>query len=115
MSAALAALPWTLTADGVTVTVRATPRGGRDAIDGIVALGDGRRALKARVSVAAEDGKANTALAKLLAKAAGIAPSRVELLSGATGRTKSFRLSGDAQEIAARLADLTGGSEAAPA
>lgn len=114
MSAGLAALPWTLTADGVTVTVRATPRGGRDAIDGIVALGDGRRALKARVSVAAEDGKANTALAKLLAKAAGIAPSRVELLSGATGRTKSFRLNGDTQEIAARLAGLTGGSEAAP-
>ncbi|MDQ0346411.1 DUF167 family protein [Ancylobacter vacuolatus] len=109
------ALPWSETADGVTVTVRATPRGGRDAIDGIVALSDGRRALKARVSVAAEDGKANAALAKLLAKAAGIAPSRVELLSGATGRTKSFRLSGNAQEIAARLSGLKGGKDDEPA
>lgn len=103
------ALPWTLSANGVVVTVRATPRGGRDAIDGIVALGDGRSALKARVSVAAEDGKANAALAKLLAKAVGIAPSRVELVAGASGRTKSFRLSGDAAEIAARLAVLGGG------
>ena len=106
MSAPLPALPWTLTAEGVTVTVRATPRGGRDAIDGIVDLGDGRRALKARVSVAAEDGKANAALAKLLAKTTGIAPSRVELMTGATGRTKSFRLTGDPHEIAARLARL---------
>lgn len=111
MSATLPALPWTLTADGVTVTVRATPRGGRDAIDGIVELGDGRRALKARVSVAAEDGKANAALAKLLAKAAGLAPSRVELLAGATGRTKSFWLAGDAHEIAARLARLAEASD----
>lgn len=106
------ALPWSETADGVTVTVRATPRGGRDAIDGIVALADGRRALKARVSVAAEDGKANAAVAKLLAKAAGIAPSRVELVSGATGRTKSFRLRGNALDIIARLAGLHGGDDA---
>lgn len=98
--------PWTVTADAVVVTVRATPRGGRDAIDGLVELGDGRSALKARVSVAAEDGKANAALAKLLAKASGIAPSRVELVSGATGRTKSFRLNGDAADIAARLQAL---------
>ncbi|TSJ63788.1 hypothetical protein FO470_00305 [Starkeya sp. 3C] len=98
--------PWTVTADAVVVTVRATPRGGRDAIDGLVELGDGRSALKARVSVAAEDGKANAALAKLLAKAGGIAPSRVELVSGATGRTKSFRLNGDAADIAARLQAL---------
>ena len=98
--------PWTVSADAVVVTVRATPRGGRDAIDGLVELGDGRSALKARVSVAAEDGKANAALAKLLAKASGIAPSRVELVSGATGRTKSFRLNGDAADIAARLQAL---------
>ncbi|MCK0206431.1 DUF167 family protein [Starkeya koreensis] len=105
-----AAPAWSLGPDHVLVTVRATPRGGRDAIDGLVVLGDGRPALKARVSAIAEDGKANEALARLLAKAAGIAPSRVELISGATGRTKSFRLAGDPQDIAARLAALTGAS-----
>ncbi|MDQ0511429.1 DUF167 family protein [Ancylobacter amanitiformis] len=99
---------WVAVADGLVVTVRATPRGGRDAIDGLVELGDGRRAVKARVSVAAEDGKANAALARLLAKAGGIAPSRVELLSGATSRTKSFKLTGDAAEVAARLGALVG-------
>lgn len=109
----LPSVPWSLGADAVLVTVRATPRGGRDAIDGLIALGDGRPALKARVSVAAEDGKANDALARLLAKAAGIAPSRVELVSGATGRTKCFRLAGDPHDIAARLEALIGnGSQA---
>ena len=108
MSAGSGAGAWTRAADGLIVTVRATPRGGRDAIDGLVALGDGRQAVKARVSVAAEDGKANAALARLLAKAGGVAPSRVELLSGATGRTKSFKLNGDAAELAARLTAAIG-------
>lgn len=94
---------WFHSGDTVTVTVRATPRGGRDAIDGLVELSDGRLALKARVSVAAEDGKANAALVRLLAKAAGIASSNVELASGATGRLKTFRLTGDAALILARL------------
>lgn len=97
-----------MASDGLLVTVRATPRGGRDAIDGLVELADGRRALKARVSVAAEDGKANAALARLLAKAAGIAPSSVELTSGATARLKIFRLAGDPDELAARLQALVG-------
>ncbi|MGA0563985.1 DUF167 family protein [Ancylobacter sp. VNQ12] len=108
MSASEGVSAWTLTPDGLVVTVRATPRGGRDAIDGIVELGDGRQAVKVRVSVAAEDGKANTALARLLAKAGGVAPSRVELLSGATGRTKSFKLSGNAAELAERLRTVIG-------
>lgn len=99
---------WTAVEDGLIVTVRATPRGGRDAIDGLVALGDGRQAVKVRVSVAAEDGKANAALARLLAKAGGIAPSRVALLSGASARTKNFKLTGDAGELAGRLAALIG-------
>lgn len=97
---------WTLAPDGLVITVRATPRGGRDAIDGVVALADGRQAIKARVSVAAEDGKANAALARLIAKAAGVAPSNVELLSGATARLKTFRVKGDPEELAARFAAL---------
>ncbi|WGD28941.1 DUF167 family protein [Ancylobacter sp. WKF20] len=99
---------WSVAADGLLVTVRATPRGGRDAIDGLVDLADGRRALKARVSVAAEDGKANAALARLLAKGAGIAPSSVELVSGATARLKTFRLKGDPATLTARLQALVG-------
>ncbi|MBS9475929.1 DUF167 family protein [Ancylobacter radicis] len=100
---------WTPAADGLTVTVRATPRGGRDAIDGLVDLADGRRALKLRVSVAPEDGKANAAIARLLAKAAGVAPSSVELVSGATARLKTFRLKGEPAALAARFEAMVGG------
>lgn len=95
--------PWTAGPDGVSVSVRATPRGGRDAIDGLATLSDGRTVLKARVATAAEDGKANAALARLIAEAAGIPVSKVTLASGATARLKTFRLAGDPAAIVARL------------
>ncbi len=100
---------WSLADDGVVLTVRATPRGGRDAIEGLVSLADGRLALKARVCVAPEDGKANAALAKLLAKACGVPASSVELLAGASARLKTFKLTGEPLVIAARLAGLASG------
>lgn len=89
------ALPWTPVADGLLVEVRLTPRGGRDALEGIESLSDGRAVLKARVRAAPEDGKANAALLKLVAEAAGLAASRAAIVSGATARLKRIRLSGE--------------------
>ena len=97
---------WTRIEGGVSVCVRVTPRGGRDAVEGIVELADGRRALKVRVSVAPEDGKANAALVRLLAKTLGVPAAKVELVSGAAARLKIFRIAGDAEALAARLAAL---------
>lgn len=48
--------------------------------------------LLAKVRARPEDGKANAAVRTLLATALGIAPSRLELLRGATAREKMFRL-----------------------
>ena len=50
--------------DGVVVTVRLTPKGGRDAIDGIETLADGRAVLKVRVRAAPSEGEANAALCR---------------------------------------------------
>ena len=59
--------PWTVAAGGLAVVVRLTPRGGRDAIDGIEQRADGQCVLKARVRAAASEGEANAALVALLA------------------------------------------------
>ncbi|MFG1229270.1 DUF167 family protein [Xanthobacter wiegelii] len=94
--------------DGVEVTVRATPRGGRDAVDGVAALSDGREVLKVRVRVAPEDGAATAAVAKVVAAAAGVALSQVRLTSGATARVKTFRIAGDGPSLATKLAAAAG-------
>ncbi len=94
---------WSETADGLEVRVRVTPKGGRDALDGPSLLSDGREVLKVRVRVAPEDGAANAAVGRLLANAAGIAPSQVTLASGATARVKTFRLKGNAAALRTAL------------
>ena len=48
----MTARPWLRTGDGVSVAVRLTPKGGRDAIDGIETLSDGRAVLNVRVRAA---------------------------------------------------------------
>lgn len=48
--------------------------------------------LRIRVAEVAEDGKANRAVLKLLARALDVAPSRLTLLRGQTGRDKLVRL-----------------------
>ncbi len=58
--------PWTVVAGGLVVVVRLTPKGGRDAIDRIELLADGKCVLKARVRAAASDGEANEALIRLM-------------------------------------------------
>ena len=96
--------PWRAGAEGLVLHVRLTPKGGRDALDGVEVLGDGRPVLKARVRAVPEDGKANDALVKLIAKAAGVANSAVVVTSGHTSRVKTLAISGDAEKTAAALA-----------
>jgi len=95
--------PWAIAPGGITLTVRLTPKGGRDSIDGTDQMADGRSVLKARVRAAASDGEANAALIQLMAKTMGVAPRSVELTAGATSRTKRLRIAGAGTELAAML------------
>jgi len=95
--------PWSAVAGGVALAVRLTPKGGRDAIDGIETLADGRSVLKARVKAAPSEGEANDALIRLVAKTAGVPPRDVALTAGATARIKQLAISGDGPTLIAAL------------
>ena len=90
-------------AGGVALSVRLTPKGGRDSIDGIELLADGRSVLKVRVRAAPSEGEANAALVRLLAKAIGVPPRDVALVAGATGRIKRLAIAGDGPTLIAAL------------
>jgi uncharacterized protein (TIGR00251 family) len=99
--------PWRAVSDGVQLAVRVTPRGGRDAIDGIETLSDDRSVLKLRVRAVAEGGEANRAVIELLAKSLGVSKSAIRLRSGATSRLKQVVISGDPAALDGALAKLT--------
>ena len=81
------------------VTVRLTPRGGRDHIDGW----DGD-VLRVRVAAPPAEGRANEAMLRLVAKALRVPVSRVSLVSGSQSRLKLLAIEGlDADDIRARL------------
>lgn len=103
--------PWTATASGLSITIRLTPKGGRDAIDGIETLSDGRTVLKARVRAAPTGGEANAALMSLLAKTLDVPRRTVTLAAGETARIKRIAIQGDGAALAARLERLVGISE----
>jgi uncharacterized protein len=100
--------PWAVSADGVVVTVRLTAKGGRDAIEGIAYLADGRTALKVRVRAAPSNGEANKALTRLMARTLEMAPGNVELVGGSTSRVKRLLIRGDAHAAAAVLERIGG-------
>jgi uncharacterized protein len=101
-------LPWQARPDGLALRLRVTPRGGRDALEGVETLSDGRRVLKVRVRAVPEDGAANAGVRRLLAAALQVPASAVRLEAGAASRLKTFVVAGDARTLSGRLALLTG-------
>src|SRR5262249_19172753 len=95
--------PWRIEAGGLLLVIRLTPRGGRDAVDGVAQLSDGRSVLKGRVRAAASEGEANAALIKLIAKTLGGAAGDRSLAAGASARLKRLRISGAGATLAATL------------
>ncbi len=91
----MTAVPWQRTATGLRLTVRLTPRGGRDALGGVRLDQSGRAQLLARVSPPPVEGAANAALVKLVAKALSVPKSAVAITSGETARIKTLEIAGD--------------------
>ena len=79
--------------------MRVTPRAGRDEVAG---WRDG--VLQVRLHAPPVEGKANEALRRCLADLLGVAPSRVEIVTGTTARNKRVRVEGvSAEELKSRL------------
>ncbi len=80
--------------DGSSLYVKAHAGARRDAVGG---CHDGM--LRVETTTAPEKGKANKAIAKLLAKRLGVAASAVVLLSGETNSRKRFGVRGVTPEV----------------
>src|SRR5258707_12204039 len=98
--------PWRYSTQGISVALRVTPRGGRDDIDGLETLADGRIVVKVRVRAIAEGGEANRAVTELLAKALGVPKATVRILTGTTSPLKETAVDGDPPRRAAALRSL---------
>jgi uncharacterized protein (TIGR00251 family) len=99
--------PWRYSTQGISVALRVTPRGGRDDIDGLERLADGRTVVKVRVRAVADGGEANRAVTELVAKALGVPKAKVRILSGATSRLKQIAVAGDPAKLGEILRKLT--------
>jgi uncharacterized protein (TIGR00251 family) len=87
---------------GVTLEVRVTPRSKRNTVE-LMSPGQ----LRVRVTVAPEDGKANAAVLKLLAKTLGIPKSRISIIQGQTNRDKVIAIQGiTSSQLEVMLKDL---------
>jgi uncharacterized protein (TIGR00251 family) len=99
--------PWRYSTQGISVALRVTPRGGRDDIDGVETLANGRAVVKVRVRAVADGGEANRAVTELLAKALGVPKAKVRILSGTTSRLKQIAIEGDPAKLGETLRKLT--------
>lgn len=97
------------TAEGLLLPVRVQPRASRDRI-----VGEHGGALKVAVTAPPEGGRANEAVARVIAEVLGLARSRVTLASGPTSRAKTFLVTGlPPGEVVSRLSAASPGTSIA--
>jgi len=95
--------PFTIAPGGLRLAVKLTPKASRNRVEGPAPEADGGTVLKVSVTAVPEDGKANAALVKLLAKEWKLAKSSLEIVGGATDRRKTLLITGGAEELKRRL------------
>ena len=111
MAVPFEAVPFETVADGVRLALRVTPKASRNAIAGLTdtasATGSkGGTALKVMVTAVPENGKANEAVIKLLAKAWKLPKTSLTVVAGATDRNKIVHVAGDPADLVRRLTAL---------
>ena len=89
--------------DGVRARIRLTPGASANRIKDVAADQNGVAWLTATVTAPPEDGRANKALIRMLAKEWRVAKSGIEIVSGLTDRRKTVKIPGDATAVLASL------------
>ena len=95
--------PWRATLDGVAISCRLTPKGGRDGIDGVATLSDGARVLIARVRAPPRTARPTPRFARLIATRLGVPTRACGCSPAPKSRVKQIGVSGDPTELLARL------------
>jgi uncharacterized protein (TIGR00251 family) len=94
----------------VVVDVHVQPGSGRTAV-----VGRHGAALKLRVAAPPTEGRANEAAGELLARTLGVKPAAVSLVSGASSRSKRYKVEGvDGDETATALRRAIDEANSAP-
>lgn len=89
---------------GVDLEVHVQPGASKDSIGGLHG-----GSLRVRVRAAAQEGEANAAVCRLVARAFAVRSADVVLRSGRRGRRKKLRISGDPAALLERAALLAQG------
>lgn len=79
-------------ANAQIIAVRLTPKASADRVGNTRKLPNGDEQLVVYVTAPPEDGKANEAMIRLLAKHLGVAASRLTVMRGQTNRNKLVRV-----------------------
>jgi uncharacterized protein len=88
--------------NGLHVVIRVSPQSKTDRLLAI-ADGQGGRVVKASVAAAAEGGRANRALLRLLAQAWDLPARDLSIIAGATNRNKVVFIAGDPQKLIEKI------------
>lgn len=89
--------------DGLSVDVRLTPKASSNKIEGITKNVENEPLLKARVTAVPENGKANDALLKLLAKAWSLSRTTLRITSGTKHRNKTIIIAGPRDTLESQM------------
>ena len=96
--------------DGLSLAVKVTPKASRTRIIGLARDADGGALLAVAVTAPPEDGKANAALIKLLAKQWRLPKAAVTVTAGTASRHKTLHIAGNPErlrlDLGAWLADI---------
>jgi len=88
------------------IRVRVTPNAARNAVAGLVMRADNRQFLAIRTSALAENGKANSAVIAIVAKALGVTKTSIAIATGSQSREKTLLISSPSESAIAKLAQL---------